>query len=233
MKPFSIAVLLSGSGSNLQALLDAQDAGSLGAEVGLVISDRADAYGLQRALGRNIPAAFVPLPRVAGLPAARAAARVDWERRLLGVLNAFAYDLVLLSGFMRVLSADFLAGCRAAVINQHPALLPDPGRPFDASAASGGDTLTTSAGIVIPALRGAHVVADALRRGLPVTGCTIHRVTPAVDDGPVLARAEVPILPGDDEAALHERIKAAERRLVVEVVARLARQDRPVLETGA
>jgi phosphoribosylglycinamide formyltransferase 1 len=224
MKPFSIAVLLSSSGSNLQALLIAQDAGSLGAEVGLVIADRADAYGLQRALGRNIPAAFVPLPRVAGPPADRAAARADWERRLLGVLNAFEYDLVLLSGFMRVLSADFLAGCRAPVINQHPALLPDPGEPFDASSASGGDTVTTSTGMVIPALRGAHVVADALRRGLPVTGCTIHRVTPAVDDGPVLARAEVPILPGDDEGVLHERIKAQERRLVVEVVARLARE---------
>lgn len=220
-----VAVLLSGSGSNLQALLDAQDVGSLGAEIGLVLSDRADAYGLQRALGRNIPAAFVPLSRVVGSPEARAAARVEWERRLLGVLNAFAYDLVLLSGFMRVLSADFLAGCRAPVINQHPALLPDPGQPFDASAASGGDTVTTSAGIVIPALRGAHVVADALRRGLPVTGCTIHRVTPAVDDGPVLARAEVPILPGDDKAALHERIKAEERRLLVEVVARLARES--------
>ena len=65
--------------------------------------------------------------------------------------------------------------------------------------------------------------AEALRLGLPVTGCTVHRVTPAVDDGPVLARAEVPVLPGDDEAALHERIKVEERRLVVEVVSRLAR----------
>ena len=224
MKSFSIALLLSGSGSNLQALFDAQDAGVLGAQVGLVLSDRADAYGLQRALRRNVPAAFVPLPRVTGSAEARAAARADWERRLLGVLNAFAYDLVLLSGFMRVLSADFLAGCRAPVINQHPALLPNPGQPFDASASGGGDTVMTSGGIVIPALRGAHVVADALRRGLPVTGCTIHRVTPAVDDGPVLASAEVPILPGDDEAALHERIKAEERRLLVEVVARLARE---------
>jgi phosphoribosylglycinamide formyltransferase-1 len=141
------------------------------------------------------------------------------------VLNAFAYDLVLLSGFMRVLSADFLAGCRAPVINQHPALLPDPCQPFDASQsqAPGGDTVTTSSGIVIPALRGAHVVAEALRQRLPLTGCTIHRVTPAVDDGPVLASAEVPILPGDTEDTLHERIKVAERRLVVEVVAHLAR----------
>jgi phosphoribosylglycinamide formyltransferase-1 len=218
--------MLSGGGSNLQALLDAQDAGVLGAQVALVLADRANAYGLQRALQRGIPAAFVPLPRTVGAAADRAAVRADWEQRLLMVLNAFEYDLVLLSGFMRVLSADFLAGCRAPVINQHPALLPDPGSSVDASQAqaSGGDTVTTSGGIVIPALRGPHVVADALRWRLPVTGCTIHRVTPAVDDGPVLATAEVPILPGDTEETLHERIKVAERRLVVEVVARLARR---------
>jgi phosphoribosylglycinamide formyltransferase-1 len=220
--------MLSGSGSNLQALLDAQVAGVLGAQVALVLADRADAYGLQRALQHGIPAAFVPLPRTTGAPEDRAAVRAAWEQRLLAVLNAFEYDLVLLSGFMRVLSADFLAGCRAPVINQHPALLPDPGQSFDASQAQspGGDTVTTSGGIVIPALRGAHVVAEALRRRLPLTGCTIHRVTPAVDDGPVLATAEVPILPDDTEDTLHERIKVAERRLVVEVVARLAEAER-------
>ena len=117
---------------------------------------------------------------------------------------------------MRVLSPVFLDRFPNRVINQHPALLPD----------DGGDTFVTSRGIVIPALRGAHVVADAIRLGLPVTGCTIHRVTPAVDDGPVLARAEVPVLPGDDEATLHERIKDVEHRLIVEVVARLAREGR-------
>jgi phosphoribosylglycinamide formyltransferase-1 len=108
--PFAIAILLSGGGSNLQALIDARDAGALGAEIALVLADRADAYGLQRALGRAIPAAFVPLPRTIGSPAARAAARVAWERRLLGVLAAFDPGLVLLSGFMRVLSAAFLDG---------------------------------------------------------------------------------------------------------------------------
>ena len=222
---FSVAVLLSGSGSNLGALLDAQGAGALPAQVALVLTDRPDAFGIQRALDSGIPAAYLPLPP-AHPPAERAATRAAWERRLLAVLNAFEYDLVLLSGFMRVLSADFLAGCRAPVINQHPALLPNPARPFDAAQllGSGGDSVTTSAGFVIPALRGAHVVGDALRLGLPVTGCTIHRVTPAVDDGPVLASAEVPIWPGDTEATLHERIKAEERRLVVEVVARLARE---------
>ena len=211
-QPYQIAVLISGSGSNLQALLDAQQAGDLGnAEIVLVVSDRADAYGLQRALKRRVAAAFIPLrhPRD---PAVRAA----WERRLADVVAAFAPDLIVLAGFMRVLSPVFLDQFPNRVINQHPALLPD----------DGGDTFVTSRGIVIPALRGAHVVADAIRLGLPVTGCTIHRVTPAVDDGPVLARAEVPVLPGDDEATLHERIKDVEHRLIVEVVARLAREGR-------
>jgi len=211
-QPYQIAVLVSGSGSNLQALLDAQQAGDLGdAEIVLVVSDRADAYGLQRALKRRVAAAFIPLrhPRD---PAVRAA----WERRLADVVAAFAPDLIVLAGFMRVLSPVFLDRFPNRVINQHPALLPD----------DGGDTFVTSRGIVIPALRGAHVVADAIRLGLPVTGCTIHRVTPAVDDGPVLARAEVPVLPGDDEATLHERIKDVEHRLIVEVVARLVREGR-------
>lgn len=208
-RPYRVAVFVSGSGSNLQALLDAQQTGDLGnAEIVLVVSDRADAYGLQRALKHRVAAAFVPLRRPRD-PVARA----EWERRLADVTAAFTPDLIVLAGFMRVLSPVFLDRFPNRVINQHPALLPD----------DSGDTFVTSRGIVIPALRGAHVVADALRLGLPITGCTVHRVTPAVDDGPVLARAEVPILPGDTEETLHERIKQVEHRLIVEVVARLAR----------
>jgi phosphoribosylglycinamide formyltransferase-1 len=208
-QPYRVAVLISGSGSNLQALLDAQQTGDLGnVEIVLVVSDRADAYGLQRALKHRVAAAFIPLQHPRD-PADRAA----WERRLADVVAAFTPDLIVLAGFMRVLSLVFLDRFPNRVINQHPALLPD-----DSS-----DTFVTSRGIVIPALRGAHVVADAIRLGLPITGCTVHRVTPAVDDGPVLARAEVPVLPGDDETTLHERIKDVEHRLIVEVVARLAR----------
>jgi phosphoribosylglycinamide formyltransferase-1 len=209
---YRIAVLLSGSGSNLQALLDAQQEGALGgAEVALVVSDRADAYGLQRALQSRVPTACVPLPPSKPGPQ-RLAVRNVWEQQLARVVAAFSPDLLLLAGFMRILSAEFLAHFPDKVINQHPALLPD----------DGGPTVLSPSGQTIPALRGAHVVADALRLGLPVTGCTIHRVTPRVDDGPILARAEVPILPDDDEATLHERIKAEERRLVVEVVRGLA-----------
>lgn len=209
---YTLAVLISGSGSNLQALFDAEDAGTLGgATVGLVLSDRADAYGLQRALKRKVAAAHVPLPAAPKGPE-RAAARAAWEQRMATIISAFTPDLVLLSGFMRILSPTFLEQFPGRIINQHPALLP----------ADGSDTVTTSGGIVIPALRGAHVVPDALRHGLPVTGCTIHRATPRVDDGPILAQAEVTILPSDTEQSLHERIKAEECRLIVEVVRALA-----------
>lgn len=213
---YQIAVLLSGSGSNLQALLDAEAAGALGATVALVVSDRADAYGLQRALARGVAAAHVPLPAAPRGPA-RDAARAAWEQRLAAVTAAFTPDLVVLAGFMRVLSPAFLAWFPNRVINQHPALLPD----------EGGDTYTTSSGAVIPALRGAHAVRDAVERGVPVTGCTVHRVTPRVDDGPVLARAEIPVRPGDSVEALHERIKVEERRLIVEVVRTLAAGHSP------
>ena len=208
----SIAVLLSGAGSNLQALLDAEATGSLGARVALVVSDRAEAYGLQRALTHGVAAAYVPLPPTPR-GSAREAARAAWEQRLAAVTAAFTPDLVVLAGFMRVLSPAFLACFPGRVINQHPALLPD----------DGGATYTTSAGFVIPALRGAHVVAEAIEQRLPVTGCTIHRVTPRVDDGPILARAEVPVRPDDTADSLHERIKLEEHRLIVAVVAGLFR----------
>ncbi len=212
---YTIAVLLSGSGSNLQVLLDAQAAGTLGAEVVFVGSDRADAYGLQRALGAGIAAAYVPLPATPRGPA-REQARAAWEQRLAAITAAFTPDLVVLAGFMRILSAEFLRHFPGRVINQHPALLP----------ADGGLTVTTSSGITIPALRGAHVVPEAIARSLPITGCTIHRVTPRVDDGPILAQAEVPILPDDSPDSLHERIKSAERQMIVEVVRELSAASR-------
>ncbi|MEM8531346.1 MAG: phosphoribosylglycinamide formyltransferase [Chloroflexota bacterium] len=216
MSACSIAVFISGSGSNLQALIDARQDGLFQASIDLVVSDRADAYGLQRALAHHIPSAYVPLPHSTDRsPEARAAVRADWEQQVLAVTNAFAPDIIVLSGFMRVLSATFLSGFPADIINQHPALLPD----------DSGDTFTTSTGLVIPTLRGAHVVRDALEQQLPITGCTVHRVTPIVDAGPVLARAEVPIAPEDTETTLHERIKIEERRLIVEVIRRLTRNS--------
>ncbi len=202
---FTIAVLISGSGSNLQALLDEQDSYT----VGLVLADRTSAYGLQRALQANVPTVCLPLDRPKDT-----AARTAWEKQLAGVLDLFAPDLIVMAGWMRVMSAAFIEHFGGRIINQHPALLPD--QPVD--------TYQLADGRVIPAIRGAHAVRDALRLGLPVTGCTVHWVTLEVDVGPALARVEIPVLPEDDETTLHERIKVEERFLIVEVVRRLANE---------
>jgi phosphoribosylglycinamide formyltransferase 1 len=206
-RPFTIAVLISGSGSNMQALLDDQH----GYTVGLVLADRASAYGLQRGLDANVPTACLPLRR----PKDRVE-RARWEEQVAGLLDVFNPDLIVMAGWMRVMSAEFIARFAGRIINQHPALLPD--EPID--------HYRLSSGATIPAIRGAHAVRDALRLGVSTTGCTVHQVTAEVDVGPVLARAEVPVLAGDDEATLHERIKVQERRMIVEVVRRLARDGK-------
>jgi phosphoribosylglycinamide formyltransferase-1 len=200
---FTLAVLVSGSGSNLQALLDDQS----NYDVGLVLADRASAYGLQRALQANVRTVCLPL-----LKPKDGMARRLWEKEVASVLQLFAPDLIVMAGWMRVMSAEFIERFGEHIINQHPALLP--GEPAT--------TYQLADGRTIPVIRGAHAVRDALRLGVPVTGCTVHWVTPEVDTGPTLARAEVPVLPDDDEASLHERIKIEERRLIVEVVQRLS-----------
>jgi phosphoribosylglycinamide formyltransferase-1 len=202
-RPFTIAVLISGSGSNLQALLDDQT----GYTVGLALADRTNASGIQRGLSANVPTAALPL-RTPKDQRQRAA----WERQVAGVLEAVGPDLIVMAGWMRVMSAAFIERFAGRIINQHPALLPD-----DAA-----ETYRLANGATIPVIRGAHAVRDALRLRVPITGCTVHWVTPAVDVGPGLARVEVPVLPDDDEATLHERIKREERRMIVAVVRRLA-----------
>ena len=126
----------------------------------------------------------------------------------MSVVHCFAPNLILLSGFMRILSSETLSQTSVPMLNQHPALLPD----------DGGDDVVLPDGRVIPALRGAHVVRDALTRGLTVTGCTIHRVVPEVDRGPVIARATVEIDPADTEATLHARIRLVEQRLLLDTL---------------
>ena len=126
----------------------------------------------------------------------------------MAVVHCFAPNLILLSGFMRILSSETLSQTSVPMLNQHPALLPD----------DGGDDVVLPDGRVIPALRGAHVVRDALTRGMTVTGCTIHRVVPEVDRGPVIARATVEIDPSDTEATLHARIRLVEQRLLLDTL---------------
>ncbi|MFZ9856874.1 MAG: formyltransferase family protein [Roseiflexaceae bacterium] len=200
----SIAIVVSGGGSNLQAVFDAISRDILAFRVGLVLSDRPECGGIQRAITQHVPVCAIPYPR-----RATPAQRMTWEQHALGVINTFAPDLVLLSGFMRILSARTLSQLSMPVINQHPALLPN----------DGGEIYQLRDGRTVPALRGAHVVADALEQRLPVTGCTIHYVVPEVDRGPVIATREVPVLPSDDANTLHNRIRIAEQQLLVDTLA--------------
>ncbi len=200
--PLRVAVLVSGSGSNLQALIDAIEGRELpDVEIVLVISNKADAYGLQRALKHRLPALF--------LPWTKPAQQQEAEARILALLRLFGADLIVLAGWMRIFSPEFIAQLPQRMINLHPALLPDD---------SAADSYTTSDGSSIPALRGLHVVQRALDAGLPVTGSTVHYVIPKVDAGPVIARAEVTIQPQDSAETLHERLKQVEHTLVVEAV---------------
>jgi phosphoribosylglycinamide formyltransferase 1 len=200
-KPVRIAVLVSGSGSNLQALIDAIESKNLlGAEIVLVVSNKADAYGLQRALQHRIPAIYLPWRQ-----------RAQAEAKLTALLSLFQADLIVLAGWMRIFGAEFITHFAGRIINLHPALLPDDGN---------GNTYTTSDGTVIPVFRGLHVVRHALEAGVKVTGSTVHYVTPEVDAGPAICRAEVRIEEGDTEEALHERIKNVEHQLIVEAVKR-------------
>jgi phosphoribosylglycinamide formyltransferase 1 len=192
-------VLVSGSGSNLQALIDAIESEQLPhTKIALVVSNRADAAGLQRALKHKIPAMYLPWAR----------RREESETKLQALLELFQVDLIVLAGFMKIFNAEFIMRYPERIINLHPALLPD----------DGGSTYTTSDGTVIPAFRGAHVVRDALQAGVQVTGTSVHYVIPEVDAGPVICREEVQIAAGDTEDTLHERIKAVEHRLIVEAV---------------
>jgi phosphoribosylglycinamide formyltransferase-1 len=181
--------LVSGTGTNLQALLAAGADPAYGAQVVAVLADRADAAGLTHARAAGVPVVVVP-PR--DFPD-----REAWDKALAEAIAEYRPDLVVTAGFMRILGPAVLGRFPDRIVNTHPALL--------------------------PAFPGAHGVRDALAYGVKVTGATVHLVDEGVDTGPVLAQVAVPVHDGDDVAVLHERIKAVERPLLVEVVGRMAR----------
>jgi formyltetrahydrofolate-dependent phosphoribosylglycinamide formyltransferase len=190
-----LVVMISGGGTNLQAILDAVAQGELDAQVVRVVSNRRAAYGLVRAEQANIPTLYFPLKPYtdAGQP------RDAYDRDLAGRVSAFQPDFVVLAGWMHVLSPAFLDGFHRRVINLHPAL---PGQ--------------------FPGTDAIQRTFDAYQRG-EVTGggCMVHFVIPAVDAGEVIGQADVPIQPGDTLEAFEARLHAAEHRLLVESLRKL------------
>ena len=182
-------MLVSGAGTNLQALLDACASETYGARVVAVGADRDNIAALARADAAGV-ATFTLRVRDFG-------SREDWDRALTQACDGFEPDLIVLAGFMKLVGADFLERFGGRVINTHPALLPS-----------------------FPGMRGA---GDALDYGVKVSGCTVFLVDAGTDSGPIIAQAAVPVRDDDDEASLHERIKVAERALLVETVGRMVR----------
>jgi phosphoribosylglycinamide formyltransferase 1 len=193
-----LVILASGSGTNAQAIFDAAQRQEIDAKVVLLVSNRADSGAMTIAQMAGSATLYLPLPNRRD-PIAREA----YDRQLADAVAAFRPDVIVLAGWMLILSAIFLSRFPGRIINVHPALLPD-GDEVDVRSSQGR----------LPALRGPRVVRDALALRLPLTGATVHYVTETVDAGPVILREEVPIYPGDDEAALHERIKKVEHRLL-------------------
>jgi phosphoribosylglycinamide formyltransferase-1 len=182
-----LGVLVSGRGSNLEAILDAIAAGRLLAEVRVVVSDRADAQAVARARAAGVPVAILD----PGAHRARLDARAETE--LVQVLRAHDVALVVLAGFMRILSERVLDSYAGAMINIHPSLL--------------------------PAFPGLDAQRQALEYGVKVAGCTVHFVDPgAVDGGAIIAQRAVPVLPDDTRDQLADRILGAEHELLVEVL---------------
>ncbi len=186
----TVAVLISGTGSNLRALLDAAADPEFPARIVAVGADR-EAEGFAHAEEYGIPTFMVPF--------ARFESREEWGAELGAQLDVWRPDLVVLSGLMRLLPADLVDAWSPRIVNTHPAYLPE--------------------------FPGAHGVRDALAAGVAQTGASVIIVDNGVDSGPILAQERVPVLPGDDEHALHDRIKPVERRLLIDVVRRVATGD--------
>ena len=183
-------VLVSGTGTNLQAILDASADPAYGATVVAVGSDRHGVEGLARAERAGVPT-FVH--RVKDYPD-----RAAWDAALTATCQEHRPDLVVLAGFMKLVGPTFLASFEGRCVNTHPALS--------------------------PAFPGMHGPAEALAYGVKVTGATLFVVDDGVDSGPIVAQTTVPVLDDDDADTLHERIKVAERRMLVDSVGRMARE---------
>ncbi|MBA2772728.1 MAG: phosphoribosylglycinamide formyltransferase [Nocardioidaceae bacterium] len=188
--PARLVVLVSGVGTNLQALLDACRDPEYGAVVAAVGADRPDTGGVARAAAAGIATFELPLSAYAD--------RADWDAALTDAVAAHEPDLVVLGGFMKLTGPAFLSRFGGRTVNTHPALS--------------------------PSFPGMHGPQEALDHGVKVTGATLFVVDAGVDTGPILAQVAVPVEDADTPASLHERIKVAERAMLVDVVGRIARR---------
>jgi phosphoribosylglycinamide formyltransferase-1 len=178
-KPVPIGVLISGSGTNLQAIIDAIQAKKLDANIEVVLSNKADAYGLARAQNHGI--------RTEVLDHKAFASREAYDQAVVDLLRARGVELVVLAGFMRLLSPVFIKAYSNRIINIHPALL--------------------------PSFPGLHVQKKALDHGVRFAGCTVHFVNEDCDEGPIIIQAVVPVFPDDSEEQLAARILKQEHRI--------------------
>ena len=174
-----LGVLISGSGSNLQAIMDAIKEKRLDAVIRIVISNRDDAYGLVRARNHNLPTEIVDHRKFP--------AREAYDQALVDLLKTHDVELVVLAGFMRLLSPVFVRAFSNRIMNIHPALL--------------------------PAFPGLHVQRKALEYGVRFSGCTVHFVNEECDQGPIIIQAAVPVFPDDTEESLSARILKEEHRI--------------------
>ncbi len=185
-----LVVLISGGGSNLRSLLDAAEDAEFPARIVAIGADR-DAPGLAHAEERSIPSFTVPYGSYPD--------RDSWGDELLSQIGTWQPDLIILSGFMRLLPVRVVDALAPRIINTHPAYLPE--------------------------FPGAHGVRDALAAGVTETGASVIVVDTGIDTGPIIARERVAVHPGDTEQALHDRIKLVERRLLVDCVLAIANGD--------
>ncbi|WP_188260573.1 phosphoribosylglycinamide formyltransferase [Azospirillum tabaci] len=193
-----VGVLISGRGSNLQALIDACAAPDFPADIALVLSNKADAYGLERAASAGVPVAVVSHRDFPGDKRA-------FEEAMDARLRDAGVELVCLAGFMRLLSPWFVERWHDRMINIHPSLL--------------------------PSFKGLDTHQRALDAGVRFHGCTVHYVRTEMDEGPIIAQAAVPVLPGDDADRLSARVLEAEHRLYPQAL-RLIAEGRARVEDG-
>lgn len=184
----SIVVLVSGSGSNLQAIIDSIAAGHLKARIAGVLSNKADAYGLVRAQQAGIATAVLAHTAYAD--------RESFDAAMMAKIDDWQPDVVVLAGFMRILTPGFVQHFEGRLVNIHPSLLPK--------------------------YKGLHTHQRALENGDSEHGCSVHFVSAELDGGPVIGQAVVPVLPGDNETLLTERVHKSEHRLYPEVLVLMA-----------